>query len=88
MYMHVCMSVEFCGGEMGGIRAGEIGRIEFMKYIFFIFLYFYTCVNTQRFIVRMPVLTHMHTFAYKDEYVYVLVYAHVHTRDFDQGFLE
>jgi hypothetical protein len=34
MYMHVCMSVEFCGGEMGGIRAGEIGRIEFMKYIF------------------------------------------------------
>ena len=36
----------------------------------------------------MPVLTHMHTFAYKDEYVYVLVYAHVHTRDFDQGFLE
>ena len=62
MFMHVCMSVEFCGGEMGGIRAGEIGRIEFMKYIFF--LYFFVFLHMCEYIEIHSTHARSYTYAY------------------------
>ena len=84
VYVHACLYVcGVCGGEMGGIRGGEIGRIGIHATIFsrFFFVFLHSC-EIQR---THGALQHMHTLAYKDEYVYVLVYAHVRTRDFDRG---